>query len=74
MSTSFIAVYRGESVSAARLIAVSADPGLVADVSSRILQADPGDEETDPVIGPIDRARRRALRLVHREASGAQGE
>jgi hypothetical protein len=73
MTTSFIAVYRGESVSAARLIAVSADPSLVADVSSRMLRDDAADEEADPVVAPIDRARRRALRLVHKEASGGRG-
>ena len=67
MSISFVAVYRGESVSAARLIAVSNDADLVANVSARIL-ADPAPEEADPVIAPIDRARRHALRLVRREA------
>ena len=73
MSTSFVAIYRGLSVSDARLIAVSADPQLVADVSSRILQDDRADEEPDPVIAPINRARRRALSLVHKEANDARG-
>ena len=73
MSTSYVAVYRGESVSAARLIAVSADPELVAAVSARILRADPDDPDLDPIVAPIDRAQRRALRLVRQEAERDRG-
>jgi hypothetical protein len=36
--TSFVAVYRGQTVGEAKLIAVSADPNLVAEVSSRLLE------------------------------------
>ncbi len=62
-ASTFIAVYRGRTASDARLIAVSADPGIVADVVGRILTA-PERVTGDPVVQPIDRARRRALRLI----------
>jgi hypothetical protein len=65
-ATSFVALYRGESVSAARLIAVSADPDLVADVTARLLQAGPPDAE-DPAVRTLERGRRAALRLIRRE-------
>ncbi len=64
----FVALYRGETVAAAKLVAVTADPALVADVSSRLL-AQPADEAQDPVVAGMDRARRSALRLIHKEAS-----
>ncbi len=35
--TSFIALYRGETVSGARLVALTADPGLVRDFGARLL-------------------------------------
>jgi hypothetical protein len=66
----FIGLYRGESVAEARLIAVSADPGLVADVSARLLTHQQ-DEEADPVVARLERGRRAALRLVTKEAAAA---
>jgi len=37
----FIAVYSGPSIGTAELVAVSADPRLVADVAARMLKAAP---------------------------------
>jgi hypothetical protein len=65
--TTFVAIYRGSTVAEARLVAVSADPALVADVSGRLLQR-PLDETADPVIGSLERGRRAALRMIKREA------
>ena len=65
--TTFVALYRGETVASAKLVAVTADPSLVADVSSRLLQSLPTGAQ-DRVIGPIDRGRRAALRQIHQEA------
>ncbi len=63
----FIAVYRGRSASDARLVALSADPALVASVAGQILaQRRPGLAE-DPIVEGIARARRQGLRLILRE-------
>ena len=70
--TTFVALYRGPTVASARLIAVTADPALVADVSSRLL-LQPAGEEQDPVVAGLERARRSALRLLHKEANDAPG-
>jgi hypothetical protein len=66
--TTFVAVYRGQTIAEAKLIAVSADPCLVAEVSSRILQAHV-DESRDPVIARVDRGKNEALRLIKQEAT-----
>ena len=71
--TTFVALYRGPTVASAKLVAVTADPSLVADVSSRLLQQPTGDPE-DPVVAGLERARRSALRLIHKEASRGSGE
>ena len=52
--TAFIALYRGETVSGAQLVAVTADPGLVRDFTARLITDDPKPEED----------RRDGLRLV----------
>ncbi len=68
--TSFIAVYRGLTVGQARLIAVSADPALVADVSSKMLEKTARDE--DKIINEIESGRRSALSLIVREAKAGK--
>ena len=66
--TSFVALYRGETIAAAKLIAVSAEPELVCDLATRIL-AEPGDDEPDAALKELERGRRRALQLVKTETS-----
>jgi hypothetical protein len=66
--TTFVAVYRGYTISDSRLIALSADPSLVADVTSRILQEQSGGDG-DPVIASVENGRREALRLIKQEAN-----
>ncbi len=61
--TTFLALYRGETVGAAKMVAVSADPRLVGDFATRLLGQAPGPEE-DPVVASIEEGRRRALRIV----------
>ncbi len=39
--TTFIGLYRGEKVSKAKLVAVSADPKLVSEFAARLLSEDP---------------------------------
>jgi hypothetical protein len=65
--TTFLALYRGKTIGEAKMVAVSADPTLVALVSTRLLEAPK--EEEDPVVTQLERGRRAALRLIKREAS-----
>jgi hypothetical protein len=65
----FLALYRGDTITDARLVATSANPALVADVASRMLCSPaPGD---DPVLDAVERGRRRALRMIRAETANA---
>ncbi len=67
MST-FIALYRGDTVTAARMVAVSADPQLVSEFAARLLtEPIEPDDAADPVRTRLEEGRRRALRLVANE-------
>ena len=48
------------------MVAVTADPGLVAEVVDRLLDH-PEMDNDDPVVRAIDRGRVTALRLIKRE-------
>jgi hypothetical protein len=69
-STSFLAIYRGKSISTARIIAVSADPILVREVAAILLE-EPAPADPDPVTRAVALGRRHGLRLIARE--GAHG-
>jgi hypothetical protein len=60
----FLALYRGESVSAAKLLALTAEPALVRDFAARLLVESVQTQDTDPVLGELEQGRRRALHLV----------
>ncbi len=64
--TSFVAIYRGKSIAEAQLIAVSADPNLLARISENLLENQAS--FADPVVQTLERGRRAALRLVVNEA------
>ena len=66
MPTSFIALYRGESVSGAKLLALTAEPEIVRDFASRLLTEPVAEEDT--VALELERGRRRALQLVKNAA------
>lgn len=66
--TTFLALYRGDSVSAAKLLALTAEPVLVRDFAERLLQ-EPEEADSDAVLSEISSGRRRALQLVKSEAS-----
>jgi hypothetical protein len=72
LGTSFVALYRGKTIATAKLVATSADPTLVADVAARVLAARDRVED-DPVLGPLERGRRVALRVIGREARSDEG-
>ena len=63
METSFLALYRGETVSVARIVALSADPQLVRDFAGRLLESSPEQhEEPDSFASGNDS--RQAVRIV----------
>jgi hypothetical protein len=63
--TSFIAVYRGQTIGEAKLIAVTADPALVAEVSAKLLHKSA--TEKDNVINALEDGRQSALQQIVRE-------
>lgn len=65
--TNFIALYHGETIGSAKIIGVSANPDLVAEFATRLLQHHEK-PEGDPVIRSLDGGRRQALRLIAEEA------
>ena len=69
--TTFLALYRGESVGASKLIALTAEPVVVADFAARML-AEPAEAQSghDPVLNELETGRRRALALVKDEVEG----
>jgi hypothetical protein len=69
--TSFVALYRGQSVATARLVAVSADPHLVATVSDALITETAALATADAAGGCLERGRRSALRVMGREAHQA---
>ena len=66
--TTFLALYRGDSVSSAKLLALTADHKLVRDFAARLLDNRDGEQNLDPVLQELERGRRRALQLVKSEA------
>jgi hypothetical protein len=61
--TSFVALYRGQTVGAAKMVAISAEPDLVRDFAARML-AKPPEDEPDAILQELEQGRRRALELV----------
>jgi hypothetical protein len=70
-SSTFLAVYRGPSIAAAKLIAVTADPTIIAEVTRRLLNGS-GPDSADPVLSKLNSGRRAALRAIRREAANAR--
>ena len=59
---SFVALYRGDSVASARLVAVSSDDEIVRRTVEMLeLRAD---AESDPALGALRNGRREALRII----------
>jgi hypothetical protein len=69
---SFLALYRGPSLERAELVAVSADPELIAHVAGALLKEKSDSRPTldDAAIEALSRGRRKALRIIHGEARG----
>jgi len=67
LGTSFVALYRGPTVSSAELVAVCTDPALVRELAEKML-AEPEEPEPDAVLEELKRGRKWALRVVKDEA------
>jgi hypothetical protein len=69
LATSFLALYRGETVSSAKLVAVASEPGMVRAFADRML-AGSVEPENDAVVCEIEQGRRRALQVIRDEDDG----
>jgi hypothetical protein len=69
LTASFIALYRGNSISSAKLVAVASEPDLVRAFADRML-AGSVEPEGDAAVCEIERGRRRALQVIRDEADG----
>ena len=58
----FIALYSGQTLASAKLVAVSSESVLVHDFATRLLASSPVPE--DPVAASIETGRRATLRLI----------
>jgi hypothetical protein len=65
----FLALYRGDTVHGARLVAVTGDPDLVLEFAEKMLRRVGRGEGEDPVEEELNTAKRRALELVRQEVS-----
>jgi hypothetical protein len=64
LATTFLALYRGESIGGSKLLALTADPKVVRDFAARLLAESPDKADSDPVLEELEKGRQRALRLV----------
>jgi hypothetical protein len=64
--TILVELYGGTSAADARLIAFSAEPQIVADVSQRLLREEPPSGQ-DPVVSRFQHGDRAALRIRAKE-------
>ncbi len=67
-----LAVYRGDSIASARLIAATSDPDIVGDVARQLLcgpEPGEGEDSPDTALMYLERGRRQALRRILEEAS-----
>jgi hypothetical protein len=65
---SFIALYRGDTIGSARLVAATTDSEIVREFAERMLSK-PEEQEPDAILRELELGRRRALHLVKRESS-----
>jgi hypothetical protein len=68
---SFLAIYHGETIGSARLVAVSSDPELLAFVAARLgVESITTAAKADPVITAIEEGRQKALKLIQDDNEG----
>ena len=60
---SFVALYRGDRLQTAKLVAVTADPEIISRVAEQLL-SEPPEHPEDPILGGLHERRARALELM----------
>jgi hypothetical protein len=65
----FVALYSGDTIGEAQIIAASSDPDLVALCAKRMLMTTDTTSPSNPVAGAVTAGRRRALDLIVRRDS-----
>lgn len=71
---SFLALYRGESIGGAELVAVSTDRDLVGRFADELLMSDNQPPSQDPARKVLWDGKRRALEIVRDEAEQADAQ
>jgi hypothetical protein len=66
--TQFLALYGGRTVNNSEILALSADPLLVREFATRLLERAPEPSE-DPAVRNIEEGRRKALEVVRDEGA-----
>jgi hypothetical protein len=67
LAASFLALYRGDAIAAAKMVAISAQAKLVREFAARGVSAQPCEPEQDVVLRELEGGRRNALRAVRDE-------
>lgn len=66
--TTFIVLYRGDTVNTAKMVAVAHDPDLVSIVADKLLHDQTRLQEVDPVLNALHGGRRQALKVIQEES------
>ena len=67
MAASFLALYRGDAIAAAKMVAITAEPKLVREFAACMLSTQPCEPEQDVVLRELEGGYRNALRVVRDE-------
>ena len=63
----FLALYRGDTISSARIVATTVNPIVVGMVAEMMLDSGELEQEADPVREAVNQGRKTALRLITEE-------
>lgn len=67
--TAFLALYYGNTISSAKLVATTVEPRLVAYIARELLKSQP--QVLDEILATVERGRRDALKLILKDAEDA---
>lgn len=66
--TTFVVLYRGDTINSAKMIAVAHDPNIVSLVADQLLHDQSAKTEADPVLNALQTGREQALRAIQGES------
>ena len=69
---SFLALYRGNTLRDAEVVAISSAPEIIAEFAERLLAAPLDGVDHDPILRTAGEGKRRVLQLVRQEARGRE--